>query len=348
MGDLLVAIFGWSVTALFGKLPGKKQIAVSGALGLSVAWPVFVVGLLFPAVAGWALAFLPLEAWLGPTTLRVIWASLAIVSPLLVGLCVHWAAPATKGSLLRTLVAGYPLALGLFLSFLITAVSVPVLKVIAIVRGWTDTHVYVQPRVGSYRRVVRELAEACARAGLMPEIAEPPKTMTLAFRALRFFAQAAVMPIVAEEVLAIRAPGLSLVAYPSDLLLRGKPVVVARVRAMLGRTDIDADAYLVEGARAQELQDELGRLRDVIRLHEERGQEVGAMATKRLGEIWQDLTKADLPYDEWVMLESITHRIERHVVREHLHEPMPLDRIDDGLAEVAREANVMSWRPVTT
>ena len=44
-------------------------------------------------MAGWALAFLPLRDWVGPTVLRIVWAVLAVVSPPIVGLLVRWAAP---------------------------------------------------------------------------------------------------------------------------------------------------------------------------------------------------------------------------------------------------------------
>jgi hypothetical protein len=150
IGGVIQAIFGWAVAALFGKLPQKKQLAVSVALLLSIASPVFVVGLFFPAVAGWALAFLPLEKWVGALALRIAWAVLAVTAPPIVGLLVHWAALSTKGSVLRSALSGYPLAIGFFASFFITAVTVPIVKIVSFLRGWSDTHVYVQPRAGSY------------------------------------------------------------------------------------------------------------------------------------------------------------------------------------------------------
>ncbi|HEY8075928.1 MAG TPA: hypothetical protein VIF62_17495, partial [Labilithrix sp.] len=103
LGSLVQAIFGWSVSALFGRLSGKKQIAVTVALVLSIAWPVFVVGLALPGVAAWFLAFMPLHKWLGDVALRIIWGALALFSPLAVGALVHWAAPSKKGGVARSL-----------------------------------------------------------------------------------------------------------------------------------------------------------------------------------------------------------------------------------------------------
>ena len=340
IGSIIQAIFGWSVTALFGKLPPKKQLAVTVALVLSIAWPLFVIGLFFPAVAGWALAFLPLESWFGAFPLRIAWMVLAVIAPPVVGLLVRWASPNPKGTVFRSALTGYPLAIGFFVSFFITAITVPVVKVVTFFRRQTDTHVYVQPRPGEYHDVVRELAEACARAGHVPEIHPPPGYMMLATKVLRTLAKRAVSPIVAEELLSVEADGLQLILYPSDLLIRGETKSVARVRAMMTRTDIDADAYLVASKDAQDIQDELGRLLDIIRQHERNGHLVGAMAQRRLAEIWKQMNEVDLPFEEWVMLESIARRVERRIVSEHTDDiVMPLDEVEDGIAKIAAEAN---------
>jgi hypothetical protein len=338
VGDIVQAIFGWSVTALFGKLPAKKQMLVTVALVLSIAWPVFVVGLFFPAVAGWALAILPLESWVGPLPLRIAWAALALIAPPIVGLLVHVAAPHAKGSALKSVIHGYPLAIGFLLSFVITAVTVPIVKIVSLLRGWTDEHVYVQPHEGAYSRVMHELAEATARAGLVPEIREPAKRMMLATTVLRYLAKGAVSPIVAEELLTVRADGLELILYPSDMLLRGEPKRTARVRAMMTRTDVDADAYLVASAKGQEIQDELSHLRNVIREHEERGQTASrAVVISRLSAIYREMNESELPFDEWVMLEAIARRMERTLAEND--DASPLDQVEDGLAKVAKRAN---------
>ena len=340
IGSIIQAIFGWSVTALFGRLPGKKQVAVSIALLVSIAWHVFVLGLFFPAVAGWALAFLPVEKWLGPVVMRIVWGALAFLAPLLVGGLAHWAAPTTKGGVARSLANGYPLALGFFVAFLITVVTVPLVKLASILRGWDDQHVYLQPRVGRYDSVLRELAESCARAGLLPEVTEVPLSMALSTKVLKLFAHGMVSPIVAEQVKCVRAKDLEMYLYPSDLLLRGSAENVALVRAMLTRTQVDADAYLVGSEPGQCIQDELGRLIEIIVSHEKKHRDVGRMAGSRLVDIWNEMNQSKLPFDEWVMLESIARRVERRLVREKVGtNALPLDDEDDELDAIATRAN---------
>jgi hypothetical protein len=73
LGNILQLVFGWSVTALFGKLSGAKAQLVTAALAMSVVWPLFVVGLAVPGIAAWAIALLPLQKWVGAGVLRIVW-----------------------------------------------------------------------------------------------------------------------------------------------------------------------------------------------------------------------------------------------------------------------------------
>src|SRR6185312_2914646 len=123
--------------------------------------------------------------------------------------------------LAASLARGYPMALGFFLAFVVTAVTVPMLKIASIVRGWSDEHVYVEPHRGEYDGVLRALAEACARAGLVPEVSDVPRHLMLATTIMRTMARGAVSPLVADQLRRITAPGLSIHLYPADLVLRG-------------------------------------------------------------------------------------------------------------------------------
>ncbi|HEY0880079.1 MAG TPA: hypothetical protein VGD87_01050, partial [Archangium sp.] len=59
LGTLLQALMGWSVAALFGRLSSRHRLMVNVALILSVLWPLFVVGVVFPQAAAMVLAFIP-------------------------------------------------------------------------------------------------------------------------------------------------------------------------------------------------------------------------------------------------------------------------------------------------
>jgi hypothetical protein len=164
--------------------------------------------------------------------------------------------------------------------------------------------------------------------------------MMLATSVLKRLARGMVTPIVAEEIKVVRAKNVEIYLYPADLLIRGDEQAVAMVRAMMMRTDIDADAYLVGSEKGQCIQDELGRLIEVVRSHEAAGEHVGQMATSRLVSIWQEMNESKLPFDEWVLLESIARRVERRIVERHAGVgTLPLDQEQDGLSRVGRDAN---------
>jgi hypothetical protein len=93
MSSLVQAVLGWSVTALFGRLPSRKQNALSVALAVSLLWPLTVIGVFLPEVSAWAFAFVPLHKWVGAAPVRLVSLGLAIVLPLAVGAITRWVSP---------------------------------------------------------------------------------------------------------------------------------------------------------------------------------------------------------------------------------------------------------------
>jgi len=341
VGNILQLVLGWSVTALFGRLPNTRQILVTVALVLSLVWPLFVLGLAFPGLAGWAIALLPLDKWFGASLLRWLWCGLAVLTPAIVGLLIRFAARARfgiAGSLLR----GYPLTLGFFLAFVVVAITVPIVKLLSATRGWSDEHVYLEPRPGDYECVVRDLAEACARAGFLPEVTDAPRQMAIATAIVRKLSRGTVAQIVTSDLKRIRAPGIELYVYPADLLLRGEPTKVARVRAMMSRTRLDAHAYLVSSVAAQRVQDELACLWAIVSEHEQRGERLGPMLASRVRQVFRELVRTDVPYGDWMVLESLVRRLERRLLVDGRDSAPRLDEQADHLDEVARSANELA------
>jgi hypothetical protein len=341
VSTILQAVFGWSVSALFGKLPRRSELFIIAALLLSLAWPIFVVGAFVPAVASWAIAMVPLHNWIGGGVLRAIWITLAVLAPIVVGLLVRAATPLRERRILTAMLHGYPVALGFFVAFVITVITVPLLKAASIVRGWSDEHVYVQPHDGEYQAVLHALAEACARAGLVPEISDVPRHLVAATTVMRRLARGAVASLISEQLQRITAEGLQIYLYPADLVLRGDPHRVARVRAMIGRTQIDTHAYLVASSAAKEAQDELARLNRLLAERREHGPQPGTILAVRLREIYVKLMRTDLSFAEWTILEAMARRCERRLVAAGVIAAgaSPIDEQPDHMQDVARRLN---------
>ncbi|MFO0576574.1 MAG: phage holin family protein [Polyangia bacterium] len=352
LGDLLQALFGWSITGLFGRLPSKKQTALSLALILSILWPLLVVGCFLPKVAAWAVAFLPLQQWLGKGLLRGLWITLALVSPLLVGVIVSWVAPSRKqkGGVLRTILSGFPLTVGLFLSFLLTFFVVPVLKLVAMARRWEDEHVYLQVKEDAYADVLSELKQACEKAGVTVHSLPVPKVMQAPLRVLRWFARSGIEPLVASEPRMLKGEGIELFLYPADLLIRGTTERTRRVRAAMVREMMPAPAYLTQDPKAQHLEDLMNGAWGMLARHQSLD-EVKDAAQERVRELGKGLDEADIPYDDWVLLYSERLRLQRAVGEEpdlkdlqDLHGLQDLNRAN-RLAPVAEEGAMAAIDP---
>ena len=310
IGDLLQTVFGWSIAALFGRLSSKKQVLISIALLLSLCWPLFVVGVFLPAAATFIIAFIPIEDMVSESVLRVVWVVMAVITPIIVGILTRVASPELqrKGFVVSVL-DGYPLALGYAISFLITLITVPIIKVTTLFRRWEEEHVFVQPKKDRYRDVVQQLCEAEEKAGLSPRVHPVPAAMALSTKVIKLFARGAIDSLIVSHPMVVRAKGIEMYLYPADLLIRGEKKLVAKVRAMMNRTLVERDAYLVQSEEAQHLQDELGRLWEALQRHDPKA-EVGDGLKHRLAEISTEATRAEMTFADWVLLDRIAHRVE--------------------------------------
>ncbi len=310
LGDFLQTVFGWSIAAMFGRMSSNKQTLISIALVLSLFWPVFVIGVFVPSAIAFFVAFIPIKNLIPDFVLRIIWIALAVIAPIIVGLLTRLVAPELRAKgFFASILNGYPLAIGYAGSFLITLFVVPAIKLSTLKRGWSEEHIFVQARRNHYIDAFRELCDACSFAGLHPRAAPAPRSMNMATRLLRFFARGAIDSLVVENPLMVRAKEVELFLYPGDLLIRGSKPILARVRAMIGNTQLERHAYLVQKSEAMDLQDDLIRLWDVIARHEHT-EEIGPTAYQRLKEIVVESSQSQLTFDEWMVLDRLSRRVE--------------------------------------
>ncbi len=155
---------------------------------------------------------------------------------------------------------------------------------------------------------------------------------------IKLFARGAIDALREDAPRVIRAKGLGRSLYPGDLLRRGEKHKVARVRALMGSTTLERDARLVESPRAQQPRDELGRLWKAISRHEVLAEAANGLES-RLKEIAVDLTKPDITYEDWVMVDQTARRIEGKLQNTR-------SVIDGGTLE--RAAQAASRREVVT
>jgi len=166
VGRILSALFDWAVVALFGRVAGRRKLLLQVLMAAAAAWPLLLAGVVAPKAALFLLAFVPLSGSIDPGAVRKIWIALAVLVPVAVGVTLGLLAPAgRRESKLVSLLRGFPITVGLAAAFVVLLVTVPVLRVVSVLRGRRDTYVPLVTTHESYPVAARLVAETLRRHG---------------------------------------------------------------------------------------------------------------------------------------------------------------------------------------
>jgi hemoglobin-like flavoprotein len=254
VGRIVSVAFAWATTTLFGRVPPGKQLVLSIMALASLAWPIAVLGVLFPPVATFLYALVTPPSWLDPW-LRLAMLVFAVSLPALVGAASQRLGedgPSWKG-----VARGYPTAAGLFVVLVWMMVLAPVLKVRAILRRWTSAHVTMIVKQDQYDRVVGDLVGALARAGIPVRLARAGLPFEVPGRVLALLGGPRVRRLVPPRLLKLDRPDLEVVVHPMDLAVHGRKETVSRALAAITRELTFTEAYQTWDERSQCLEDEL-------------------------------------------------------------------------------------------
>jgi hypothetical protein len=327
LGRFLNTAFGWATSLLFGKVPEKRQTYLSViALG-SVVWLVLAIGVAFPRVGTYLLAFVPLPDWVDDFWIRMLMLALAIILPPIVGfisLFLVDPADSPRGIAERTkaILRGYPYTIGLALTLVLMLIVAPIMKLRDIAKRWTSKHVPVVVEAEDYFEVLGDV-ERVLRAGGMeshrerasPLLRWPTKVFTT-------FAGGSVEDLVADELSVLRSEKIEVLLHPSDLVIHGREKDVMRAHALLTEHLTFTKAYLTWSKEAHELEDRLGALWREI---ESAGSDLKRdEAQTRLRDIERDLMTIEVSYEEWEVLFREKLVVERALLRAAMqpsHEP---------------------------
>ena len=118
------------------------------------------------------------------------------------------AAPGRSRGMLPSIVRGFPITVGLAAAFVILLVTVPVLRIVSVLRGNQDSCVPLVTTASSYRVAANVVADTLGRHGLQIEKVEPPWWSALPTRVLRRVGRGAFASYVAEDVAYFRGRDL--------------------------------------------------------------------------------------------------------------------------------------------
>jgi hypothetical protein len=305
---------GWAVEALFGRTTPRQRSMFTVLIGGAIVWPVLLFGILAPKMALQVIALVPLPGSVPDWPIRVVWIALAVVIPFAVGLAVTLKAPRAAGGgpvVLRVL-RGFPLTLGLTVSFGIIFLSVPVIELSALIRREKSIEIPLVMDAPAYGQVAGRVSAVLNKQGFSFRPGEPGWWITLPIRLLTWIGGDLLRSHVPPRLEHFIGDGLAMSLYPSGLLLRGNRERLTWAHGLIAEAVVHTDGLQTSDPKAQALE---RRLRPLWRRHDA---DPAASATdetllRELGRITRDLKTLEVDWDDWQILYRQVLQLERAV-----------------------------------
>jgi membrane protein len=314
LGRIVGALFGWAVVALFGATSSAEKIRLSALVGAAAAWPILILGIIWPRAATLVLALVPIPAAIPDWAIRLAWVLLAVLVPVAVGVTLATRSrgtgrliPGTPGppprtplveSRLKRLLRGLPVTAAIAIAFFIVFVSVPAQRIAAIARRRTDVQVPLVTDARAYEVVAAEIARTLHQHGVPVVACEPPWWLAAPGRILRRLGGPSFHDYVPERLAFFRDRRLDAVLYPTSLLLRGPAQETAWAHGILVEALSDAPAYQTFDADAQDVERQIRSVWKTYQRHPD-AHEGSPWLERRLEEIAHDIRALPVTYDEW-------------------------------------------------
>jgi hypothetical protein len=314
VGKILTTALGWASTLLFGRVPAKRQYLLLGITFGSVIWIVLLAGVLLPDVGTFLLVFVPDQDIVPEDVIRLIMFIGALIVPAVIGaLTLMLATPVDRSAkrIAGSVARGYPLTVLLSVLLIFLAGLAIVRKAQSLAKGWTDAHVPIVIEPGKYDEVASDLDRALEAAGLEVQPTTAPAAMSKPAKWLAAVAGGSAGVLVPEKMIKLDGKDLDILIYPMDLLISGKPRLVARARAAMASRLTTSAAHLTVSAEAQAIEDRLARLARPETATPDRPARFDDTATTEFTAIDEQLATLEIPYEEWEVLYRQRLQVER-------------------------------------
>jgi hypothetical protein len=334
-------------------------------VGAAAAWPILVLGVIWPRVAATLLTFAPLPSWIPSSLIRAVWVALAVIVPFALGTAVAARsrgpavpipgtrrmassagspdsaarrAPVHESKIVR-LFRGIPITLAIAASFLIVFITVPLQRLRSMIRRQVDIDVPLVTDAQGYPLVAEEIAATLSRHGLKVALTTPDWTVTAPSRILSRLGGPSFDAYVPRRFTQFQGPRLEVMLYPNGLLLRGSEQETAWAHGLLVEALTDAPAYQTFDPAAQDIERQIRRVWAVF--GENPPAHTGSMVLEsRLDEIVREIRELPVGYDEWQIVYRQVLQLDRAlraVSRQLLEATTP----NDGTANLPKEESTM-------
>jgi hypothetical protein len=298
-GKVLNAVFGWAVRALFGRVSGAQQTLLTIAVSGAAVWPLLLVGVLFPRTAAFLLTFVPIPKSVPESAIRAVWFGLAVTTPGVLGLALAAKAPSGRsGSFLTRVARGYPITVGLAAAFIISFVSVPLLRLASAARRHSDADVpLIIPR-GAYAEIGRQVERVLNSRGFKLFVRRPPVWLRAPMDVMRTLGGDVLRDYVPERLIYLVGPDLEVALYPASVLLRGPARLTVLAHGLLVEALTATRALQTTDAKAQDLEKQIQRVWSALAENPEAHRDASMLLT-RVRQISDELLRLEAPYDDW-------------------------------------------------
>jgi hypothetical protein len=313
VGKILTTALGWASTLLFGRVPASRQYLLLGITFGSVIWIVLLVGVLIPDVGVFLLTFIPEQDIVPQDVIRLIMVVAALIVPAVIGALTMMLSPGDRSAkrIAESVARGYPLTVLLSVLLVFLAGLAIFRKAQSLARGRTDAHVPLVIVPGKYDEVASDLDRALEAAGLEVEPTSAPAYMSKPAKWLASVAGSSASSLVPEKLIQLDGTDLDILIYPMDLLISGKPALVARARAAMASRLTTSAAHLTISAEAQAIEDRLAALARPVAETPDIPRRFDDAAVVEFKAIDDQLATLEIPYEEWEVLYRQRLQVER-------------------------------------
>lgn len=313
VGKILTTALGWASTLLFGRVPASRQYLLLGITFGSVIWIVLLVGVVIPDIGVFLLTFVPKQDIVPEDVIRLIMLVAALIVPAVIGALTMMLSSDDRSArrIAESVARGYPLTVLLSVLLVFLAGLAIFRKAQSFARGRTDAHVPLVIVPGKYDEVASDLDRALEAAGIEVEATSAPAAMSKPAKWLAMVAGSSASSLVPEKLIQLVGKDIDILIYPMDLLISGKPGLVARARAAMASRLTTSAAHLTISAEAQGIEDRLAALARPVAQTPDVPRRFDEPAAVEFKAIDDQLAVLEIPHEEWEVLYRQRLQVER-------------------------------------
>lgn len=310
---------GWATAIYFGQVPGKQGSILSVISLLAAGWVIVVVGFAVPIFGGAILESTGLiEDNFNVEAIHYVGLLAAVVlTPSFLAATTVWAKfheERSLGAWLRMVPVSYPATAMLGVSVLQMVVFAPIL----LFQRWRQKRRLVQVplvlREGTDDDLLDAVRGALTAIGIVDvSVAEVTGPRSWPLRTVGFASRHLLGAVVRGEPMRLRADGIEILAYATNVSIQGPSEDAYRVRAAMERELAFRNTYLTWNEESQGFEAELQSL------HRAANGELEGLRAE-LDEVQARIDVASLNTEEWNVLYRLRLQLEHDVMRRHSEE----------------------------